>query len=131
DFFVKEDRSAEIAERMTGLDIGWWALGRVDTLMSYSDATYEKLKKSGLKMVFMGAEAGDDATLKLMNKGGRSGVDQTLGIVERMKGFGIIPELSFVLGTPPDPVASIESTIRFIREVKHINPATEIVLYMY
>jgi anaerobic magnesium-protoporphyrin IX monomethyl ester cyclase len=131
DFFVREDRTVEIAERMTPLDIGWWALGRVDTLMSYSDATYEKLKKSNLKMVFMGAEAGDDATLKLMNKGGRSGVDATLAIAERMKAYGIIPEMSFVLGTPPDPVASIESTIRFIREVKRINPATEIVLYMY
>src|SRR5690606_3247378 len=35
DFFVKEDRSAEIAERMMGLDINWWALGRVDTMMGY------------------------------------------------------------------------------------------------
>lgn len=131
DFFVKEDRSAIIAERMIGLDINWWALGRVDTLMSYDDSTYQKLADSGLKMVFMGAEAGDDETLKLMNKGGRSSVNQTLEIVERMGRFGIIPELSFVLGTPPDPIASIESTIQFIRKVKAINPATEIILYMY
>ena len=131
DFFVKEDRSAAIADAMIGLDINWWALGRVDTLMNYSDSTYQKLRDSGLKMVFMGAEAGDDATLKLMNKGGRSSINQTLAIVERMKGFGIIPELSFVLGTPPDPVASIESTTQFIRQVKAINPATEIILYMY
>ncbi len=131
DFFVKEDRSAMIAERMTGLDINWWALGRVDTLMSYEDSTYQKLADSGLKMVFMGAEAGDDETLKMMNKGGRSGVNQTLEIVERMGKFGIIPELSFVLGTPPDPIASIESSIHFIRKVKAINPATEIILYMY
>lgn len=131
DFFVKEDRSAIIAERMIGLDINWWALGRVDTLMSYDDSTYRKLADSGLKMVFMGAEAGDDETLKLMNKGGRSSVNQTLEIVERMGRFGIIPELSFVLGTPPDPIASIESTIQFIRKVKAINPATEIILYMY
>jgi len=131
DFFVKEDRSAMIAEQMIGLDINWWALGRVDTLMTYDDSTYQKLADSGLKMVFMGAEAGDDETLKLMNKGGRSSVNQTLAIVERMKKFGIIPELSFVLGTPPDPVASIESTIGFIRQVKDLNPATEIILYMY
>ncbi|MEO1288153.1 MAG: cobalamin-dependent protein [Chloroflexota bacterium] len=131
DFFVKEDRSAMIADQMMGLDINWWALGRVDTLMSYSDETFQKLADSGLKMVFMGAEAGDDETLKLMNKGGRSGVNQTLAIVERMEQFGIVPELSFVLGTPPDPIASIESTIRFIRQVKDLNPATEIILYMY
>jgi len=131
DYFVNENRAAEIAERMIGMEIAWWALGRVDTLMSYDDATYEKLAESGLKMVFMGAESGDDETLKLMNKGGRSGVDQTLAIVERMKHFGIIPELSFVLGTPPDPIASIENSITFIRKVKDINPTTEIILYMY
>jgi radical SAM superfamily enzyme YgiQ (UPF0313 family) len=82
-------------------------------------------------MVFMGAESGDDETLKLMNKGGRSSIQQTLDIVERMKHYNIIPELSFVLGTPPDPVGSIERTIQFIRKVKTLNEATEIVLYLY
>lgn len=131
DFFVKEDRSAEIAERMIGMDINWWALGRVDTLMSYSDTTFDLLAKSGVKMIFMGAESGDDETLKLMNKGGKSGVEKTLAIAERMKRYGIVPEFSFVLGTPPDPIASIEKTITFIRQVKAINPASELILYMY
>jgi anaerobic magnesium-protoporphyrin IX monomethyl ester cyclase len=131
DFFVKEDRAAKIAEGMMDMGINWWALGRVDTMLTYSDETYEKLAASGLKMVFMGAESGDDETLKLMNKGGRSGTNQTIAIVEKMKQFNIIPELSFVLGTPPDPVASIEKSIEFIRIVKEVNPATEIVLYMY
>lgn len=131
DFFVKEDRSAEIADRMIGMDINWWGLGRVDTLMSYSDKTFETLSKSGVKMIFMGAESGDDATLKLMNKGGKSGVEKTLAIAERMKKYGIVPEFSFVLGTPPDPIASIEKTITFIRQVKAINPASELILYMY
>lgn len=131
DFFVKEDRSAEIADRMIGMDINWWALGRVDTLMSYSDKTFETLAKSGVKMIFMGAESGDDETLKLMNKGGKSGVEKTLAIAERMKKYGIVPEFSFVLGTPPDPIASIEKTIDFIRQVKAINPASELILYMY
>jgi radical SAM superfamily enzyme YgiQ (UPF0313 family) len=82
-------------------------------------------------MIFMGAESGDDETLKRMNKGGRSGTAQTLALVERMKHYGIVPELSFVLGNPPDPRADIESTINFIRKIKTINPATELVLYIY
>ena len=131
DFFVKESRSEAIAEQLIGLDINWWGLGRVDTLMKYQDSTFEKLAKSGVKMIFMGAESGDDETLKLMNKGGTSGTAQTLAIVERMKHFGIVPELSFVLGNPPDPIRDIEKTIEFIRKVKKINPATELILYMY
>lgn len=131
DFFVREERSAEFAERMIGKGISWWGLGRVDTLMSYSDQTWDKMARSGAKMIFMGAESGDDETLQRMNKGGKASTDLTLAVVERMKRYGIVPELSFVLGNPPDPMADIESTIRFIRKVKEINPATELILYLY
>jgi anaerobic magnesium-protoporphyrin IX monomethyl ester cyclase len=131
DFFVREPRTAEFAERITGKGISWWGLGRVDTLMSYSDDTWEKMKRSGAKMIFMGAESGDDETLKRMNKGGKSSTELTLALVERMKHYGIVPELSFVLGNPPDPREDIETTIKFIRKIKQINPATELVLYIY
>lgn len=131
DFFVSENRAADIADGLAPLDINWWGLGRVDTLMTYSDQTFAKLARSGLKMVFMGAESGDDEALQHMNKGGQSGTAQTLAIIERMKHYGIVPELSFVLGTPPDPVGNVERTIDFIRKVKAINPATELILYMY
>ena len=131
DFFVSEDRAVAIAEGLAGQEIAWWGLGRVDTLMTYSDASFEKLARGGVKMIFMGAESGDDETLKLMNKGGGSGTAQTLAIVERMKAYSIVPELSFVLGNPPDPAADVEKTIGFIRKVKAINPATELILYLY
>jgi anaerobic magnesium-protoporphyrin IX monomethyl ester cyclase len=131
DFFVREDRTAEFSERIIGKGISWWGLGRVDTLMSYSDDTWEKMQHSGLKMAFMGAESGSDETLKMMNKGGKASTNMTLALVERMKHYGIVPELSFVLGNPPDPAADIEATISFIRKLKQINPATELVLYIY
>ncbi len=131
DFFVDEARTADFADRIARLGINWWGLGRVDTLMGYSDATWEKMRHSGARMIFMGAESGDDATLKRMNKGGRSSTSLTLEIVGRMKHYGIVPELSFVLGNPPDPHEDIESTISFIRQLKKVNPATELVLYLY
>jgi len=131
DFFVSEARTAEVADRIAPLGINWWGLGRVDTLMSYSDATWEKMRRSGSKMIYVGAESGDDETLKRMNKGGSSGTELTAALVERMKHYGIVPELSFVLGNPPDPTADIEASISFIRRLKKINPAAELVLYIY
>jgi radical SAM superfamily enzyme YgiQ (UPF0313 family) len=131
DFFVSEDRTADFAERITPLGMRWWALGRIDTLMGYSDETWRKMKASGAKMIFMGAESGDDEVLARMNKGGKSSTEQTLAIVERMGKLGIVPELSFVLGNPPDPMADIDASIRFIRKLKKINPAVELVLYIY
>lgn len=131
DFFIKEDRVAEISDRMERFNLTWWGLGRVDTLSNYSDATWQKMKQSGCKMIFMGAESGSDETLKLMNKGGKSGTGRTLYVAERMAKLGIVPEFSFVLGNPPDPMADIDSTIQFIRKLKKINPAVELILYIY
>ena len=52
-----------------------------------------------------------------------------------MARFDIIPEYSFVLGTPADTpeqaMKQIEQDIAFIKEIKTINPKTEIIIYVY
>lgn len=131
DFFISEARTAECAERLAPLHIRWWALGRIDTLMRYSDATWLAMKRSGLKMVFSGAESGSDAKLAAMNKGGSASARLAIELARRMREHGIVPEFSFVLGTPPDPMADLEETFEYIREIKRANPATEIILYTY
>jgi anaerobic magnesium-protoporphyrin IX monomethyl ester cyclase len=73
--------------------------------------------------------------LKQLDKWGTQSGEQILRIAERLKKFDIIPEYSFVLGTPaptPEKVTEqIEFDINFIKKVKAANPATEIVLYTY
>ena len=131
DFFISEARTAEFAERIAPLGISWWALGRIDTLMQYSDATWRAMAGSGLKMVFSGAESGSDEVLTTMNKGGKASAALTIELARRMRAYGIVPEFSFVLGTPPDPLGDLAQTFEFIRTIKRVNPATEIVLYTY
>jgi len=131
DFFISEARVAEFAERIAPLGIQWWALGRVDTLMQYSDATWDAMARSGLKMLFSGAESASDATLAAMNKGGKSSARLPLELARRMKHYGVVPEFSFVLGAPPDPIGDMEQTFDFIRTIKRVNPATEVILYTY
>jgi anaerobic magnesium-protoporphyrin IX monomethyl ester cyclase len=131
DFFISEDRTREFSERIADLGIQWWALGRADVLMHYGDATWKAMARSGLKMVFSGAESGSDAALAAMNKGGRASTSLTLELAKRMRMHGIVPEFSFVLGCPPDPIGDVAKTFEFIRAIKRVNPATEIVLYAY
>jgi anaerobic magnesium-protoporphyrin IX monomethyl ester cyclase len=131
DFFISEARVAEFAERIADLGLSWWGLGRVDTLMHYSDATWRKMRRSGLKMVFSGAESGTDEALARMNKGGRAAASLTLQLAGRMREYGVVPEFSFVLGSPPDPLEDVAATFEFIRRIKRINPATELILYTY
>jgi anaerobic magnesium-protoporphyrin IX monomethyl ester cyclase len=130
-FFVHEARTADFAERIKDLNIGWLGDARIDTLLRYSDRTWELMRDAGLRMVFMGAESGSDETLKRMNKGGSASTQKTLWIAEKMKSYGIVPEFSFVLGNPPDPEADVHSTLEFIRKVKRVNPHSEIIMYVY
>jgi hypothetical protein len=113
------------------LGISWWGESRIDTLLSYSNVTWERMRDSGLRMVFMGAESGSDKTLERINKGGTASTEKTLALAAKTKAYGIIPEYSFMLGSPPDPEEDVERSIEFIREVKRVNPATEIIMYLY
>jgi radical SAM superfamily enzyme YgiQ (UPF0313 family) len=131
DFFISESRVAEIAERFMPLNLTWWGMGRTDVLMRYAPRTWEALRRSGLRMLFTGAESGSEATLARMNKGGSAAPERTLALAALLRGYGIIPEFSFVVGTPPDPIADMEQTFAFIRKVKTVNPDAEIVIYAY
>jgi anaerobic magnesium-protoporphyrin IX monomethyl ester cyclase len=130
-FFTQEARVAEFCERIMDLEMAWWGEGRIDTLMQYSDRTWALMRDAGLKMVFLGAESGSMTTLKRMDKGGQMSPDKTLAIVTKMKQYGITPELSFVMGNPPEPEKDAQETMAFIRQVKEINPAAEIIMYLY
>jgi hypothetical protein len=66
-----------------------------------------------------------------MNKGGHVSARLALDLARRMRDHGIVPEFSFVLGTPPDPEGDMANTFEFIRRIKKVNPATEVVLYTY
>jgi phage gp46-like protein len=130
-FFTHEARTAEFAERIADLSIGWWGEARIDTLLKYDDRSWALMRDSGLKMIFLGAESGSDETLQRMNKGGTASTQKTLEIAAKMRAYHIVPEMSFVLGNPPDPETDVAHTIEFIRKVKRVNSATEIILYMY
>jgi radical SAM superfamily enzyme YgiQ (UPF0313 family) len=130
-FFTYEKRTAEFAERIGDLNIGWWGEARIDTMLAYGEDTWQLLRESGLRMVFLGAESGSNETLRRMNKGGKATTEKTLEIAARMKAYGIVPEMSFVLGNPPDPEEDARQTVDFIRQVKRVNPDTEIIMYLY
>ena len=130
-FFTHQERVAEFSERVMGLNLAWWGEGRIDTMQRYSDRTWRLMRDAGLKMVFMGAESGSMETLKRMDKGGKMSPDKTLEMASLMKKWGIIPEFSFVMGNPPDPEADAQETMNFIRQIKKVNPDTEIIMYLY
>jgi len=131
-FFVSEKRTREFAEAIRGKNISWWGDARIDTLMHFSDSTLALMHDSGCKMIFMGAESSSSSTLDLMNKGGTQTPDLVLEFTRRIKQFDIIPEYSFIFGSPSSNVeADIDRDIRYIRKIKEVNPLAEIIFYVY
>ncbi len=128
-FFVREDHARELAERITPLGLRWWCEARVDALTRFSDDSWRQLKRAGLTMVFCGAESGSDAVLRKMNKGITTA--QILEVAARARAHGIIPEFSFVFGDPDEPEQEIENTLAFVRRLKSVNPAMELISYFY
>lgn len=134
-FFVSEKRVVEFSKLIEPENMIWWGEGRIDTIDKYSDESLALMRRAGCKMIFFGAETGNDEILKKMDKGGTQSGAQIKAFAARMAKFDIIPEYSFVLGTPGDTpeqtMKQIDDDITFIKEIKEINPNTEIVIYVY
>jgi anaerobic magnesium-protoporphyrin IX monomethyl ester cyclase len=80
-------------------------------------------------MAYIGAESPSDAMLKSIRKGTTS--DQTLAVAELCRRQGVIPEMSFMVAPPHDPEGETERTFEFIRQVKRVNPQSEVIVYIY
>ncbi len=131
-FFVSEKRTYEIADGIKDLNIGWWGEARPDTTMKFTDDTWEMMRRAGCKMIFFGAESSSDEILKLMDKGGTQTSETVLELAERARKYNIVPEFSFVLGSPTNDVdRNIDEDIKYIKKVKQINPDSEIIIYTY
>lgn len=134
-FFVSEKRIREFSHLIINEGISWWGEARIDTLDKFSDDTLALMRKAGCKMIFLGAETGNEETLKAIDKGGTQNANQMISFAERMSRFDITPEYSFVLGfpaeTPKKVMQMIDEDIAFIKKVKKANPKTEIIIYVF
>jgi anaerobic magnesium-protoporphyrin IX monomethyl ester cyclase len=134
-FFVSEKRTVEFARLIRPEKMNWWGMARIDTMHKFKDESLALIREAGCKIIFFGAESGNDKVLKQLDKGGTQTGDQIARFAERLKRFDIIPEYSFVLGTPAPTsqqvMEQIEFDVEFIKKIKKLNPRTEIVLYTY
>jgi radical SAM superfamily enzyme YgiQ (UPF0313 family) len=128
-FFLGEQHAREQADRLAPLGLRWWCEGRVDAMLRYSDETIEKIQRAGATVIFFGAESGSDWVLEQMNK--QLKAEQTLELARRLRRFRIVPEFSFVLGNPHDPERDVRENLAFIRKLKRLNPAAEIIVQHY
>lgn len=128
-FFDREVDMVPLLEILAKFELPWWCFARSDALVNLSDSSWALVRKSRLRMAYIGAESPNDQLMHEMRKGTRAA--QTLAVVEKCRSNGVIPELSFMLAPPQDPEGETERTFEFIRMIKRMHPATEIMLYVY
>jgi anaerobic magnesium-protoporphyrin IX monomethyl ester cyclase len=89
---------------------------RVDDILRDADIM-DKYREGGVEHIYVGVEAGDQATLDLFNKNTK--VEQSKQAIDIINNADIVSETSFVLGMPDDTPESIAATIEL---AKHYNP---------
>lgn len=127
-FFDREVDMVPLLEVLAKLEMPWWCYARADALLNLSDSSWALVRRSRLRMAYIGAESPSDSVLQDMRKG--TSADQTLAVVEKCRSNGVVPELSFMLAPPQDPEGETERTFEFIRRIKRLHPATEIMLHI-
>jgi len=128
-FFDREVDMVPLLEVLAKFQMPWWCFARSDALVNLSERSWALVKKSRLRMAYIGAESPSDWLLHDIRKG--TNRDQTLEAVEICRSHGVIPELSFMLAPPQDPEGETEKTFEFIRLIKRMHPATEVMNYVY
>ena len=128
-FFDREVDMVPLLEVLAKFELPWWCFARSDALVNLSESSWALVKKSRLRMAYIGAESPSDWLLHDIRKGTRC--DQTMEAIEACRARGVIPELSFMLAPPQDPEGETQRTFEFIRMIKRVHPATEVMIYIY
>lgn len=89
---------------------------RVDDILRDADIM-DKYREAGVEHIYVGVEAGNQATLDLFKKD--TEVAQSKQAIDLINGADIVSETSFVLGMPEDTPESIAETVEL---AKHYNP---------
>ncbi len=82
-FFDREVDMVPLLEVLANLQMPWWCFARSDALVNLSERSWALVKKSRLRMAYIGAESPSDWLLHDIRKG--TSRDQTLEAVEKCR----------------------------------------------
>jgi len=110
-FFVDKARAIEILQGLASRGIGYLVECRADSLLADNKALHNLLVDTGCLQVFIGAESGDNETLKQIGKA--ETVDQFVECAILAKTTGLSTRMSFVTGFPYETDWAVNQTLNF------------------
>jgi radical SAM superfamily enzyme YgiQ (UPF0313 family) len=140
-FFIGEDRARRFSQRLIDLNtnIKWGNVnGRTRQMSLYSDQTWKLMKQSGLACILVGAESGDNDTLKYMQKD--ITVSDTLRLTKICAKYDVKILSSFLVGFPrfenrvkchQSVEKEISTTLKLIDKMFKIYPRIRMMFALY
>ncbi len=126
ELFINRRRTEAILDGLIEADLGirWSASCRLDILMQYPEEVMQKIKQSGCRKLYFGAESGSQRILDAIQKDIR--VDMIFGGAEKCIRNGIVPVLSFMSGFPDESLDDLMQTYRVISDLWKIDDRVEV-----
>jgi len=110
-FTANAERAVSVARLISRLGITWSTSSRVNA--SYQ--TLKALKESGLRLLLVGFESGNDAILHNVRKG--TDTSTARRFMRDCRALGILVHGAFMLGLPGETKETIRQSIDFAREI--------------
>ncbi|MEO8082580.1 MAG: radical SAM protein [Ardenticatenales bacterium] len=130
-FFTHVERVTTMAEGLlsAGHAFSWAGTLRADQAARLSDADLALCRRSGLRRVLIGVEAGSQAMLDWMHKDIR--LEQVLDAAERCRDLGIAVQFPFIVGFPGESDASVRASLSFAARLRLMSPAFETPVFYF
>lgn len=130
-FFTQLKRARLIAEEMIRRDlrVSWAATLRADQCCRFSEEDFELFKRSGLRRVLIGVEAGSQAMMDWISK--RITVEQVMESAAKCAAHGIAGIFGHIVGFPGESDESFWATLGVARAIRAMSPKFTTPVFYY
>ncbi len=130
-YFTQGRRVAAIANGFLqrGLKFTWTATMRADQGRRMDESVFQLCRRSGLRRVIIGLEAGDQATIDHIQKDIK--IEDMWITAEKLKRHGIGAVINVIVGFPDEPPESVAETLRVARELRKLSADFQLSLFYF
>lgn len=130
-YFTHQKRVAEVAEGFLreGLQFTWFGTMRADQGRRLDEEALALCKKSGLRRVMIGLEAGSQATIDWIQKDIQ--VEDMWLTAEKLVRHNVGAIINVIVGFPGESAASVAETLRVARELRAMSSEFELALFYF
>ena len=130
-FFTSVTRVSAIAEQFLrrGLRFTWTATMRADQGARLDDQVLAAARRSGLRRVMIGVEAGTQALLDWMKKD--ITLEQVYESADKCRRAGVGVIFNLIVGFPDEPPDSVTESMRVAKRLRAMSPDFEVAIFYY